>query len=302
MIMNKNYLKYAALMLLFTYMSPSFAMGGNVFKLTRFVGVGTLPAAGLLLTYKIDEIRQENHKELNPITDEPLQEWFKEQKEQLNIPNSESILLKKGKPWSAFADKKKGHVTISSDDAFVLNHALINQHKNIIARDSMTLKHELGHIVHKDSENRKYALAAIPIGVEALSFGITKGLRKLCNIQQQPKTFLKTTLRSCVTVGAIVPKALANVVAWISFCRYQETQADKFACEHAESRLELEEYIKDYKESENYLWASKSRLKVRLLDALQDPMHPAPVDRKEMGESYLVQWDREHAHEAERRV
>jgi hypothetical protein len=359
--MNQKYLKHAALMLPFTFINPSFAMGGKIFKLARFVGVGTLPAVGLYKVYKRDEEAQKICKTVNPITDESLQQWFKEQKEQINIPNAELILLVKNKPWCSFIDKKNSYVALPDADASILNNALINQpkaekevreyskkledlrrkkahrgdiesllspsvdeldesliklyessndlnnksideYKSTIARDSMILKHELGHIVHKDLQDRYYVTTTIPFGIEALAFGMTKTLRKLCNMEQQPKTFLKTMLRSSAAIGAIYPKLFMYGTGIMLFAKHQETQADKFACENAKSRLELEEFANYFEGLENPEWASKSRDEVRLLEATRYPIHPAPIDRKEMVESYIEKWDREHAHEDEKRA
>src|SRR5260221_13762958 len=88
------------------------------------------------------------------------------------------------------------------------------------------------------------------MAVEALSFGATLAFRKLCNIQE-PKTLVKTILRSSVAIGSIVPKAFMSVISSILLHRYHESRADKFACEHAESRLELEEFAKWHKENES---------------------------------------------------
>ena len=239
--------------------------------------------ASVLSTALIDQARAEKN----------LQEISKKLKclrrEKANRGYIDSFL------WSISDGQKLEDQLIRSFESFnKLNDLLIDQHKRTIARDSMILKHELGHIVHKDSQQNISKMVAIPIAVEAVSFGITKSSRKLFNMQQQPKTFLKTTLRSSSAVGAIVPKAIVGLTSTIFLQRQQEARADRFACEHAASRLELEEFAKFCEKLENSEWASESRMAVRFLEATKDPIHPAPVDRKEKIESYLPKWDREH--------
>ena len=184
---------------------------------------------------------------------------------------------------------------IGYDGQIINDHnILINRYDKIIARDAMILKHELGHIVNKDIENKKYVAASVPLGVEAISFGITSGFKKLYKINP-PKKLMSAALRSSGAVGAIIPKALLNIALFIEFERYEESRADKFACKNAESRLELEQYAHAFGEQENPDWATKNRMKVRWLEGSNDLTHPCFADRREMVESYLVKWDAEHA-------
>ncbi len=369
--MNKSYLQYAALMLLFTFMIPSFAMGGKVFKLARFVGVTTLPTLGLYHSknYKkaLEKVNVLDFDEELP-TQPALNDWFEGQKKQANMPHSKPIFLvthKNSRHAHARANEHIGVVSVSSEVCDQLHEALVNQplaeerlhqalkefeyakqqkekrgifksfllsradnqliksaesqidveKQNVaqckakIARESMIVNHEFGHIVHEDSNKYVYALTTIPLGVEALSFGATKLLRKLYNIQPQPKTFLKTMLRSGSAIGAIVPKALANAVLGGFLSKHWfEAPADTFACEHAVSRLELEEFAKYWKEHETDYYKknkiSDSRLErvlnSRIIKEIIYPLHPIPADRRQMVEGYINQWDRDHAHEAGR--
>ncbi len=311
MIVNKNYPKYAALMLLFVFINPSFAMGGKVFQLTRIIGIGALPVLGLRDAYRSNKAIEKNSEESPSIAEVSIKEWGRKKMERLNFPNADSITFEYGPGWSV-AGKK---ITVPDSERAVLDEAL-EFHKSywskigflqenrdeIIAWHSMLLNHEVGHVINKDSQNVPYVKVAIPVGIEALSFGMTKALRKVCNIEQKPKTFCTTILRSSFAVGAIVPKAFANLIVGILHRRYVETRADRFACEHAESRLELEQFAEFFKKGKIPKLASKSRLEVRLLEAMRDPMHPAPIDRLEMVESYIDKWDRDHAHEAEKRA
>jgi hypothetical protein len=304
-------------MLSFAFINPSFAMGGKVFTLARAMGVTAGPAFIFHTTYK--NYKKKNAEQMYPISETNIEEWGREKMKQLNVPNYESMLFvcSRGE-WATDGNK----ICVPFDCTFLFKDSLeraLEQKKSpskfffnflalddspdkIIARNSMILKHELGHVINQDTQNKCYALATIPLGIETLSFGVTKMFRKLFNMQPQPKTFLKTTLRSCSAIGSIGPKFLMSSLGLVAFSRYQETQADKFACEHAESRLELEEFAKYFKEHENSDWATKNRWEVCLLHAEKDLCHPAPIDRREMVESYIAQWDKDHAHEEGKRA
>ncbi|HEX4045786.1 MAG TPA: hypothetical protein VHZ76_08995, partial [Gammaproteobacteria bacterium] len=193
--MNKNYPKYVALMLPFAFINPSFTMGGKVFKLARIVGVTTLPACGLYEAYKRDDfIKKSVFKDATVVTESALNDWFVEKKKELNIPNAGSISLVSGRPfgiWGTYAEKNGGKVMVHPLEKVRLNNALknplIKENDEHIASASMNLNHEFGHIVRQEPQNIKHAFIAIPVCVEAASFGVTKAFRILCNTQQQPK-------------------------------------------------------------------------------------------------------------------
>jgi hypothetical protein len=326
--MNKNYLQYA-LILLFTYMSPSFAMGGNVFKLTRLVGVTTLPAYGLYKANKAKNDAKEYVEGLEIVEECPVKNWFDEEKKKLDIPSLETVSLVKSPDWMGCEWAANNNVVIiDRNRKNRLNDMLLGdleEEKNIylkttIPQNAMVLKHEFGHIVYKDGQNTRYALAIIPVGIELLSFGATTAFRKLFNVQN-PKTLLQSRLRSCCSIGAIVPKMWMGSAAFIVGKRYQEYRADKFACEHAESRLELEEFAKYFKtyefsDSDLETWIkrgfitqdeaialkNKSNMQLRWEDFKKDKNHPARIDRVEMIEGYIDQWDRDHSYDAEKRA
>src|SRR5579863_3325498 len=289
--MNKKYLVYSLLITFLMVCKPSFSMYGAIFKAARAVGISTMPVFGLYKAYDTNKRTEDARKESRPFLDTAIEKWGREKMKQLNVSHAESISFDYDLVWSTSGKK----INVPALESIILNQALKFNNDwrskigflrgdidKIIARNAMDLKHEIGHIVNKDPQNRLYAAVTVPIGIEALSFGITKVFRKLCNIQPQPKTFLKTMLRSCSAIGAIGPKFLMSCFGLNVFSRYQETQADKFACEHAESRLELEEFARSFKEHEKPEWVSKNRDEVRLLESIRDPIHPAPVDRKEM--------------------
>jgi hypothetical protein len=295
--MNKKYLKNSLLMMFLMVYMPSYTMHGAIFKLARFAGVTTVPVFGSYTAYNKYKNHPEEMKTLKPVTEDAVKNWFVEEKQKLNISDVELV---EGKNWAAWNNGTIGCVEIPSDDMNKLNQALINKsvHNEVtaaqdnakIARDAMLLKHEFAHIINKDNQYRTSSLIAIPIGVEALSFGTTSAFRKLCNIQT-PKTLIKTILRSGSAIGAIVPKAWLSLCLSVSFHRYHEARCDKFACEHAESRLELEEFAKWHKNNESP-YATGNRRDIRLAEFEKDPTHPAPVDRREMAEEYITEYDK----------
>jgi hypothetical protein len=300
--MNKKYLQYSVLMMLLMIYKPSYAMYGAMFNVARFVGVTTLPVFGSYTAYNRHKDNQKKLKELKPVTENAVKDWFTEEKKKLNMLNVESVSLFEDQAWASGSYGKTGYITAPSNNIIKLNEALTNksvnnetiaaQDNSEIARNAMLLKHELAHIINKDFQNGTYALVAIPLVVEALSFGTTSVFRKLCNIEE-PKTLIKTMLRSSAALGSIVPKSLLSAALLIPFWRYREKRCDKFACEHAESRLELEEFAKWHKKNESP-YATGNRRDIRFAEFEKDPVHPAPVDRKEMVEAYIAKWDAAH--------
>jgi Zn-dependent protease with chaperone function len=87
-----------------------------------------------------------------------------------------------------------------------------------------------------------------------------------------------------------VPKVVMIAVGNCFYSRYHETQADMFACENAESRLELEEYA---------TWFRK-RKHGGEVDFPLLMTHPLNDDRAAMIEAYLDKWDAEHNNTVEK--
>jgi hypothetical protein len=225
MIMNQKQLKYAALMLLFTFINPSFAMGGKIFKLARAVGVTATPISFGALAWD----PHENSKDFDnqeSLAGSAIDEWGKEKIKQLNVANSESISFVKNVDWRTNGNR----IGIPSED-IELHESIrsgipMHDQDKKIALNSILLKHEVGHIVHNDLQKRLHHMIAVPLGIEAISFGATKGLRKLCNIQSSPKTFIKTMIRSCFAIGAIAPKMFVSAASVMFLRRQQEVKAD----------------------------------------------------------------------------
>ena len=111
--------------------------------------------------------------------------------------------------------------------------------KLIILMKSLTrmhiLKHELKHIIKDDTKKIMCALGLIPVSVETVCSGVTHAFNKRYGIEA-PKTFLKTAFRSSVAVGSVVPKLMFSLLGMSFYKRYEETAADKFACENAQTK------------------------------------------------------------------
>ena len=266
--MNKKCLVYILSITLLIVSRPSFSMYGAIFKAARAVGMTTVPACGLYLcneSNKRDRNGDEFFETSPLISETAIEKWGKEKMAELNVANAESISFVYGLGWGTCKEK---FITVPRSESYQLSKALQLKNKSFfgdlfynirflgddpdktIARHSMLLKHEIGHIINKDDHNSSFNLATIPVAVEAASFGVTSAFRKLYSMQA-PKTFVKTALRSCFAVGAIVPKALISGAAYIFSMKYQEKRADTFACKNAASRLELEEFENFFQESIN---------------------------------------------------
>ena len=305
--MNKKYLVYNVLAVFLMASKPSFSMYG----LARVVGISTGPFIGFYLARKgigqVEESVNYNYRSIDTVLPPKkatlVEGWFLEKKKQVNMSNPVSLVL--GSQWSSIRGKTQSKVLISETDLSALSAALVDklenenmtdwsahQNSKILAEYSMILGHELGHIANNDNLNRLYARALIPVGVELALFGITSKFKELCRISP-PKKFIETVLRSSLAVGAIGPKLLISLSLFWTYCRYQETQADRFSCESAESRLELDAFADLFRHSGGDKRGHRGFGEV-LLHALLDPGHPYDTDRAERVERYLRKWDLEH--------
>jgi hypothetical protein len=302
--MNKKYLVYILSIMFLMVFKPSFSMYGAFFKAARAVGVSAGPVFGLYNAYNGNK-SIEDFDQKESTSGFAIEEWGKEKIKQLKVSNAESISFVKYLEWATNGKR----IGVPPKDA-VLHESIrlgipVDDQDKKIALQSMCLKHEVGHIVHSDTQNGLHYLIGIPVGIEAISFGATKGFRKLCNIQSSPKTFIKTMLRSCSAMGAIVPKMFVGVMSILFLKRQKEMRADQYMCEHAESRLELEAMADDFREREKTEWLralSGKKEDIIFSSGSIFSTHPSHSDRREQIETYLAQWDREHAQVGEKRA
>lgn len=317
--MNKKYLVYSFSIMLLMACNPSFSMYKWIFRGAKTVGKVTLPILGGALAYEqykgYDKFCQDinTNGPVSAINNAPLlllggikavdkpvpvevEKWIRKNMEQhgdSSLQTSPIALIAGDIPAAAVFEV----LTIGAERAEELNNALQNKADNskaIVDENAMILRHEIKHMINHDSKKGSmYATGLVPIAVEAACSGTTYVFNKICGIEA-PKRFLGMALRSSVAIGSIAPKLALNFASIVFYKRYREAQADKFACEHAETKEELEEFAKFFKKYENPALASKSRTEVRLLEAQRYPIHPAPIDRREMVESYINKRDKEH--------
>lgn len=144
----------------------------------------------------------------------------------------------------------------------------------------------------------------IPLTVVGACSGIRRLTNAILNIKK-PTKLVPTILRTFVSLGMCAPKFLMSYLGIICYKQWQEIVADKFACEHAASKEELEAFRLFFIESfinERSKVFSQYRIdlmacdmqKQRILHALVlDPWHPHPLDRAAMVQEYINQWDEE---------
>lgn len=335
--MNKKYLKSSILVASLFISSISFSMHTIFFRGAKLIGKGMLPAVGGLISYcQIKELNKlsqsieasNGNPELivdainyaHPLiraymraSDEPVpvevEDLFRKKIEKLpgqlsqNLPMVLSPFLY-GSPAAALGNV----LLVGLDESKKLHNALLHKadpnNDKIIKESTMLTLHEMGHIAKNDLKNGAYVVGTLPIAVEAVSSGTVYIWNKMYGRVQMPKTFLKTALRSSMAVGSIIPKCAFNVLGLVSYKRHREACADRFACQHAESREELEafrdffkkeqdEFEKDYCfEEGTSAWLKKNTL--RLKYAKIDLIHRYLGDRADMVQGHINKWDEEH--------
>ena len=179
----------------------------------------------------------------------------------------------------------------------------IKNYDQYIDQSSMALKHELGHIVANDGENYRRAVLAVPIAMEAVCFGATYNFKKLRKILP-PKTIIESLGRSVFAFSGLIPKVVCSLGIIKAYAQYQETQADKFACENAATKKELEVCCLYWKNQQiqfeqdcHSKLAQQQGLTEKELRSQHDKfdsVHPYPADRAKMAQEYSDRWDVEH--------
>jgi hypothetical protein len=280
-------------------------MHGKVLMGVKGLTSGSLIAVGALSAYVVNEKRKKPVKGI-PMPSK-VQKWVRTELEKLDVPNSNKIplLLDKEDSWRVEWGKA---IRCSLEDAGMLLEAFespdCQESQEAIALSSIILKHEVWHLLNKDCQKRICSLVAIPTIVQAGCSAVTYGFNKIFKIKP-PKTVVRTLGRSLVAVAAMAPKYILSEKTATFYRREQESAADRFACEHAASRLELEEFCevhyKDYKEMESFLMKYEAfaaldiverDMRMRSLQINDD--HPYCIDRAAMGLYYLKKWDEEH--------
>ena len=304
--MNKKYLQYIALILFFASINPSFAMDNNDQKSGyswQAFAIGTVVVAMFPdLMGKV--VASVVYEDVSPET----QKWAIKVLEESGIKGADKIPFKKAQyedqGWETLYDY---FITIPEDfDPLKCDHQKCLEGEFI-------LKHEVKHVQNYDGIKRW----ALTVGTIAAGLYLAK----------------EKSL-------ALVPFVLIGYVTNIAYCRYQESEADRFAHERATSREELIA-AKNYfiqmpmKDEERFLQKREDDLlKLNLLRAangieekefqskkdkifamirnkdmllyigrvLSDRVHPSPKKRAAMAQDYIDKWDREHAQGAEQKA
>jgi hypothetical protein len=289
-------------LLCFAMLMPvsTIAMHNSIFRAMQIATGGTVIGWGAREAY------YKNKQYNNPIIEDPASEkvtnFVREGLIKLNVSHHSkiSVVVKDHvSPWIIINDKvigvnKQTAAAIEADDEKAIQQGIgLN-------------KHEIKHMINKDMQKRVYVWAVVPCVVQMVSSGLSYGFNTVFK-RQSPKTVKTLVGRSLISTGAIVPKALLSVGGIIAYIRYQEAEADRFACERAESRQELEGLKAFFDEREainekvmmqrqNYVDADE-KTRNRLMYSAQfgaDVEHPRPKYRSDMVQTYLDKWDAEH--------
>lgn len=299
--MNNKYCAYSVYMIFLIINSTIFPMH----KTIKYVGIGTLPCVGAMNAY-------ERHNDIK-VTKQIVQKH--EPVKGKACLFAENIMKKCNAPlipfkygnqrWSVVSD----HVLQADPSTIHELNVILEKKPNDrsdrenrqLAANAMIIKHEIHHFLNQDSKNKTFADFLIPVAIQTMASTTKYGFDNAIK-SQNFKTLATPWMKSSGTTATIIPKLIAYNLAFISYERYLEKNADEFAYKHAESRLELEEYINFWKNHEKIILNSSGFSDIKHDPALvafkfflsEDP-HPYSGKRAAMGEKYLAQWDEKHA-------
>lgn len=187
----------------------------------------------------------------------------------------------------AEADKDDGKVKEAESHLYTLKKELLTMSREA-GLVSMSVGHEAKHMLSNDGKNSIHMPLLYACGVQACSSSISLAFNKIFKIQR-PQTWPKLLLRSSGTVASIVPKLVLMSLIDQKYHRCKEAQADEFACEKAETIIELNSYRDFFLAEEDALkrafpimpgQSEKDRMKsLRSAYASIDQDHPYPGDR-----------------------
>jgi len=338
--MNKKYVSYSLLIGFLTFNSLSFSMHNAprfIYYGSKALASSALPLATMVILHKVAKDEEEKIADLPDVKSKSpiVQEWAESIIEKSGC-SKDDFSLKYGESWASFSNANAKYIRIPMIESLLLESALqqkrnanrwqrmtifekfeeslfgsfdepmvsmenYNQH---IDESSMVLKHEIGHIVANDGENSRRMKLAIPIAIETVCFGTSFAFNKLCKISP-PKTIMKSLMRSGLAFGGIIPKRLCFFPIYFTYSRYREAEADKFACENAETKKELEASYaywrlseEDFEKkccSEQLASTDLTEIDLRSKYKAFDPGHPYPADRADMVQKYINEWDAKHS-------
>jgi hypothetical protein len=182
------------------------------------------------------------------ITTEPLppavEKWSRERMEEKGIKHADTIPLRM---WNHGWGLAGGTVILANkNDIQKLDDHLNNRrtnHKNLLSCEA-TLGHESGHYHHR--HNEKYiAFTSTLISILFTEWKTNKTLMHNC-YQYCPRLYSAAPWCSlCLKLGIFATGA-------IGICRYNESEADQFACTTARTLEELNHTFDDYSSQARY--------------------------------------------------
>jgi hypothetical protein len=273
----------------------SFAM---VMKKVALYGMQSF-AAGIFLSDRMKsahekyKARKEWEIQSQKLPDMPLivQEWAKTEATRLNIPNSKAISFKIDNEWAS----RENVIFATSENTVKLEKILQNELRSdeankFINENKMILRHELGHLINKDSQNRIRALYAFPWLIQAGFMGKTYVLNKMFKIKPS-KTWLGVVGCSAFAFSSIPFKIVIDEYSRRLYDQYHEKKADTFACMNAENKSELEAYY-DYftrERKDRFIGGGFS-----FSEFFLPSTHPDRFDRAAHCQEYIDNWDQNH--------
>ena len=197
--------------------------------------------------YKDYNTFNSNDQNLNQLPDMPedVKLWCKKEIKKHSIPSVDSIVFKMCDDDDANWCVDDGKVVIiqcGKKRIDKLNEALKScsnddsaDEQKVIATNSWIVKHEIGHVFGKHTKNSINFRVLAPFAVQAFVSTVNYGAKKIFGMNRAPKTIPGLI---GVSLGSIISKLSIGYGFYYLYKRYQERQADLYACENS-NREEL---------------------------------------------------------------
>jgi hypothetical protein len=277
-------------------------MHGRILGATQLVTATALITGGMVISGMMyfDKKKPLNNEPMPPESQKFIRSIMKKCGDSTADTLPLLISLRDKCPWLSVADKA---ICASITEIDQLEQSLRNDNKKNLALTTMGIKHEIKHNMNQDAYHMLCVFTAIPITVVMTSALIRRGTNRLCNINP-PTKIIPTLLRSSICVGMVIPKIIMGTISLCIYRQYLEQEADRFACEHAASREELEVYGKDFLNDYSQereiilqktgidLFAYNLPWQRIIYGTFYDPIHPLSYDRGMMAIEYSRKWDK----------
>ena len=243
----KKYIIFAVFALSLSFSADAMLSLPTIGKIVEFSAL-SLPV--LWGAYKDCNTLNNNDQSLDKLPDMPddVKDWCIKEIGKHSIPNVDSIVFKlrdgddDDESWGVECGKsviiqcgKKRINELGEALKICSNDNDSGDKQKKIYENSWILKHEIGHIVGKHTKNSINARVLAPFAVQTFVNIVNYGAKELLSIYCIPKTipgFIG------VSLGSIISKLSIGYGFYYLYRRYQERQADLYACEYA-NREEL---------------------------------------------------------------